>query len=98
MQTAAPVQTAAPLQTSQPGECYLAMGDLIAVVLYLLSNPSCRRGVGASLTDVAVTVVAGIGDPAAEGAGLVALPLPVGKLARVAAQLGCDRGCTSRFP
>ena len=30
--------------------------------------------------------------PAAEVAGLVARPLPLGEMARVVAQLGCDRG------
>ena len=73
----------------------------VTVVLHLLSNPSCRREVGASWTDVAVTLVAGIGGPAAEVAGLVARPLHLGEMARVVAQLGCDRGwvvtaaCTS---
>ena len=43
--------------------------DLLVVVLHLLSNSSCLREVGASLTDVAVTLVAGIGGPAAEVAG-----------------------------
>ena len=62
------------------------------VVLHLLSSPSSRREVGASWTDVAVTLVAGIGGPAAEVAGLVARPLPLGELARVVAQLGCDHG------
>ena len=33
-----------------------------------------------------------IGTPAAELAGLVARPLPLAQLARVAAQLGCGRG------
>ena len=66
--------------------------DLLVVVLHLLSSPSCRREVGASWTDVAVTLVAGIGGPAAEVAGLVARPLPLGEMARVVAQLGCDRG------
>ena len=37
--------------------------DLLVVVLHLLSHPSCRREVGASWTDVAVTLVAGIGGP-----------------------------------
>ena len=46
--------------------------DLLVVVLHLLSNPSCRHVVCASWTDVAVTMVAGIGGPAAEEAGLVA--------------------------
>ena len=66
--------------------------DLLVVVLHLLSNPSCRREVGASWTDVAVSLVAGIGGPAAEMAGLVARPLPLGEMARVVAQLGCYRG------
>ena len=47
---------------------------MLVLVLNLLSNPSCRREVGASWTDVAVTLVAGIGGPAAEVAGLVARP------------------------
>ena len=72
--------------------------DLLVVVLHLLSNPSCRREVGASWTDVAVTMVAGIGGPAAEVAGLVARPLPLGEMARVVAQLGCDRGLHQHVP
>ena len=72
--------------------------DLLVVVLHLLSNPSCRREVGASWTDVAVTLVAGIGGPAAEVAGLVARPLPLGEMARVAAQLGWDRGLHQHVP
>ena len=52
--------------------------DLLVVVLHLLSTPSCRHEAGASWTDVAVTLVAGIGGPAAEVAGLVACPLPWG--------------------
>ena len=51
--------------------------DLLVVVLHLLSNPSCRREVGALWTDVAVTLVAGIGGLAVEVAGLVARPLPL---------------------
>ena len=47
--------------------------DLLVVVLHLLSNPSCRREVGASWTDVAVTLVAGIGGP--EPRWLVWLPV-----------------------
>ena len=43
--------------------------DLLVVVLHLLSNPSCRREVGSSWTAVTVTLVAGIGGPAAEVAG-----------------------------
>ena len=43
--------------------------DLLVVVLHLLSNPSCRHKIGASWTDVAVTLVAGIGGPAAAVAG-----------------------------
>ena len=60
--------------------------------------PSCRREVGASWTDVAVTLVAGIGGPAAGVAGLVARPLPLGEMARVVAQLGCDRGLHQHVP
>ena len=71
--------------------------DLLVVVLHLLSNPSCRREVGASWTDVAVTLVAAIG-PAAEVAGLVARPLPLGEMARVVSQLGCDRGLHQHVP
>ena len=67
-------------------------------MLHLLSNPSCRREVGASWTGVAVTLVAGLGGPAAEVAGLVARPLPLGELARVVAQLGCDRGLHQHVP
>ena len=47
---------------------------------------------------VAVTLVAGIGGPAAEAAGLVARPLPLGGMARVVAQLGCDRGLHQHVP
>ena len=50
---------------------------VLVVVLHLLSNPSCRREVGALWTDVAVTLVAGIGGLAVEVAGLVARPLPL---------------------
>ena len=39
----------------------------------------------------AVTLVAGIGGPTAELVGLVARGLPLQELARVVAQLGCDR-------
>ena len=53
---------------------------------------------GASCTDVAVTLVAGLGGPAAEVAGLVARPLPLGEMARVVAQLGCDRGLDQHVP
>ena len=52
--------------------------DLLVVVLHLLSNPSRCREVGASWTDVAVTLVAGIGGPAAEMSGLVDCPLTLG--------------------
>ena len=47
-----------------------------------------------------VTLVAGIGGPAADVAGLVARPLPVGEIARVhvVAQLGCDRGLHQHVP
>ena len=71
---------------------------LLVVALHLLSNPSCRREVGDSWTDVAVTLVAGIGGPAAEVAGLLARPLPLGEMARVVAQLGCDRGLHQHVP
>ena len=64
--------------------------DLLVVVLHLLSNPSCRREVGVSWTDVAVTLVARNGVPAAEVAGLAARPVPLAE--RVVAQLGCDGG------
>ena len=47
---------------------------------------------------VAVTLVAGIGGPAAEVAGLVARPLPLGEMARVVAQLGCGRGLHQHVP
>ena len=46
----------------------------------------------------AVTLVAGIGGPAAEVAGLVARPLPLGEMAREVAQLGCDRGVHQHVP
>ena len=74
--------------------------DLLVVVhvLHLLSNPSCRREVGTSWTDVAGTVDAGIGGPAAEVAGLVAHPLPLGEMARVVARVGCDRGLHQHVP
>ena len=52
----------------------------------------------ASWADVAVTLVAGIVGPSAEVAGLVALPLPLGEMARVVAQLGCDRGLHQHVP
>ena len=39
--------------------------DVLVVVLRLLSSPSCRGKAGASWTDVAVTLVAGIDGPAA---------------------------------
>ena len=67
-------------------------------MLHLLSNPSCRREVGASWTDVAVAMVAEIGGPAADVAGLVARPLPLGAMARVVAQLGSDRGLHQHVP
>ena len=66
--------------------------------MHLLSHPSCRREVGASWTDVAVTLGAGIGCPAAEVAGLVARLLPLGEMARVVAQLGCDHGLHQHVP
>ena len=66
--------------------------DLLIVLLHLLSYPACRSEVRASWTDVAVNLVAGIGGQAAEVAALVARPLPMGEMARVVAQLGCDRG------
>ena len=64
--------------------------DLLVIELRLLSNLSCRHevAIGASWTDVAVTLVAGIGGPGVKVAGLVARPLPLGELARVVAQLG----------
>ena len=65
--------------------------DLLVVVLHLLSNPSCRHEVGASWTDVAVTLVVGTSGPAAEVAGLVARPLPLGEMARVEAQRSSGR-------
>ena len=71
--------------------------DLLVVALHLLSNPSCCREVGASWTDVAVTLVAGSGGPVAKVAGLVALPLPLGEM-RGVAQLGCDRGLYQHVP
>ena len=46
--------------------------NTLIVVLHLLANASCCREVGALWTDLAVTLVAVIGDPAAEVAGLVA--------------------------
>ena len=72
--------------------------DLLVVVLHLLPNSSCRCEVGASWTDVAVTLDAGIGGPAAEVAALVARPLPLGEMARVVAQLRCDRGLPQHLP
>ena len=63
----------------------------------VLSNPSCRRKVGAPWTGVAVTLFAGIGGPAAEMFGLVARPLPLRELARVVA-LGCDHGLQQHVP
>ena len=67
-------------------------------MFHLLSNPSCRREVDASWTDVAIPLVAGIGDPSAEVAGLVAHPLPLAEMARMVAQLGCDRGLHQHVP
>ena len=67
-------------------------------MLHLLFNPSCRHEVGASWTDVAVTLVAGSGGPVGKVAGLVALPLPLGEMARVVAQLGCDHGLHQHVP
>ena len=49
-------------------------------------------------TDIAGTLVAAIGGPAAKVAGLVARPLPLGEMARVVAQLGCDRGLHQHVP
>ena len=77
--------------------------DLLVVVLHtmlhsMLSKSSCRREVGASWTDVAVTLVAGIRSPAAEVAGLGTRPLPLKEMARVVAQLGCDRGLHQHVP
>ena len=91
--------TCAPIGSVLPaGAVAQRFGCLLVVVLHLLSNPSCRREVGASWTDVAVTLVAGISGPAAEVAGLVARPLPLGEMARVAAQLGCDCGLHQHVP
>ena len=39
-----------------------------------------------------------MGGPAAEVAGLVARPLPLGEMARVVAQLGRDRGLHQHVP
>ena len=83
--------------------------DPLIVLLRLLSSLSCRREVGASWTDVAVmtdavmtdrviTLGAGSGGPAAEGAGLVARPLPLGELALVVALLSCARGLHYDMP
>ena len=58
----------------------------------------CRHEVGAPWTDAAVTLAAGIGGPAAEVAVPVARPLPLGGLARVVAQLGCDDGVHQHVP
>ena len=56
--TRAPIGSVLPADTvAQRFGC-----DLLVVVLHLLSDPSCRREVGASWTDVAFTLVAGIGD------------------------------------
>ena len=43
-------------------------------------------------------LVAGTGGAAAKVAGLVASPLPLGEMARVVAQLGCDRGLHQQAP
>ena len=59
---------------------------------------SCGREVGASWTDVAVTLVARNDGPAAEVAGLVARLLPLGEMACVVRQLGCDRGLQQHVP
>ena len=68
-------------------------GSLASAVQPVLpSRGRCFR------TDVAVTLVAGIGGPAADVAGLVARPLPLGEMARVVAQLGCDRGLHQHVP
>ena len=53
---------------------------------------------GASWTDVAVTLVVGIGSPAAEVADLVARLLPLVEMARVVAQLGCERSLHQHVP
>ena len=91
--------TLAPIGSVLPaGIVAQRFGRDLVVVLHLLPNPSCRREVGASWTDVADTLVAGIGGPAAEVAGLVAHPLPLGELARVVAQRGCDRGLHQHVP
>ena len=86
------------MRSKASSHCPATSPSLLVVVLHLLSNPSCRREVGASWTDVAVTLVAGIGGPAAEVAGMVARPLPLGEMARVVAQLGCDRGLHQHVP
>ena len=70
--------------------------DLLVVVLHLLSDPSGRREVRASWSDVAVTLVAGIGGPAAEVAGLVARPLPSG--VGTCGGTACDRGLRQHVP
>ena len=44
------------------------------------------------------SMVMGIGGPAAEKAGLAARPLPLGELARVVAQPGCDHGLHRHVP
>ena len=72
--------------------------DLLVVVLHLLSSGSRRCGTEMSWTDVAVTLVAGIGGPSAGVAGLVARPLPLGEMARVVAHLGRDHGLHQRVP
>ena len=92
--TRAPIGSVLPAGTVARRFCR----DLLVVVLHLLSNSSCCRKVGASWTDVAVTLVAGIGGPAAEVAGMVARPLPLGEMARLVAQLGCDRGLHQHVP
>ena len=90
--------TRAPVWSVLPAAAQRVGHDLLVIVLHLLYNSSCRRGVGASWTDVAVTLVVGIGGPAAEVAGLVARLLPLGEMACVVAQLACDRGLHQHVP
>ena len=92
--------TSAPIGSVLPADtvAHRSGRDLSVVVLHLLSKSSCRCEVDASWTHAAVTLVAGIGGPAVEVAGLVARPLPLGEMAHVVAQLGCDRGLHQRVP
>ena len=72
--------------------------DLLVVLMHLLSNLSCRHGVGTPWTDDAVTLVAAIGGPAAREAGVAPCPLPSGESAGVVAQLDCDHGLHEHVP